>query len=438
MINKILHFNTYFIQLFIMVTPCFSQIIPRLPEMIQNQGYIYDDYIFSDQITSVRLFKSGNEMSYPFINLNDTDMLELQFDHIATLAENFTATFVHCKADWTAAGTFSGDYINGINEFMVTDYSFSSNTTIPYVHYRFAFPDIHFSFLLSGNYAVMVYKDHNRDSLQFTLRFFVSEPLVGITPVIKAATLADLQRSCHEIDFTIQLNGLTVNDVFSDLKVVLQQNWRSDNLITNLKPRYLKGDELIYDFEEENIFAAGNEFRSFDTRSFSTGGDGIDKMIFLDSAWHVRLITADSRSHKRYSFEKDFNGKYIINASNAFDSNTDADYCHVYFTLNASIPYLNSDVYVFGGLSNWNFSNRNKMVYNYEKKMYELRMLLKQGYYNYQLMALNKETLKASFFTIEGSHAGTENDYFIMVYQRNRFPEYDRLVGVAQINSMYR
>ena len=46
------------------------------------------------------------------------------------------------------------------------------------------------------------------------------------------------------------------------------QNYRWDNAITGLKPRFIKDTELNYDFNNgENVFDANNEFRAFDLKS---------------------------------------------------------------------------------------------------------------------------------------------------------------------------
>ena len=52
-----------------------------------------------------------------------------------------------------------------------------------------------------------------------------------------------------------------INNPFGDIYTVITQNNRWDNAIVGLKPVFVKNDELIYDYEEENLFDGGNEYR---------------------------------------------------------------------------------------------------------------------------------------------------------------------------------
>jgi hypothetical protein len=75
------------------------------------------------------------------------------------------------------------------------------------------------------------------------------------------------------------------------------------------------------------------------------------------------------------------------------------------------------------------------MTFNYERKGYELNLLLKQGYYNYMYVLKEPSNPVADETLIEGSHWETENDYTIMVYYRETGSLYDRLIAVNFLNS---
>jgi hypothetical protein len=62
-------------------------------------------------------------------------------------------------------------------------------------------------------------------------------------------------------------------------------------------------------------------------------------------------------------------------------------------------------------------------------------MLLKQGWYNYEYVFLKKGETRGSATLFEGSHYETENDYFVLVYYRNPFERYDRVIGTAAANT---
>ena len=75
------------------------------------------------------------------------------------------------------------------------------------------------------------------------------------------------------------------------------------------------------------------------------------------------------------------------------------------------------------------------MVFNRVTGLYEKTLLLKQGAYNYQYLAVPFGTMKGETAPIEGDYYETVNEYFVKVYCRCHGERYDRLVGVAMIYS---
>ena len=53
------------------------------------------------------------------------------------------------------------------------------------------------------------------------------------------------------------------------------QNRRWDNAIRNLKPNNIHDNVLDYDYDKENVFPGGNEFRYFDIRTTSHNGENV-------------------------------------------------------------------------------------------------------------------------------------------------------------------
>jgi hypothetical protein len=92
-------------------------------------------------------------------------------------------------------------------------------------------------------------------------------------------------------------------------------------------------------------------------------------------------------------------------------------------------------VNVFGALTGWNANKTNEMKWNYETAGYELSLLLKQGYYNFQYVYIPEGAKKADSVNLEGSFYLTENDYQVFAYYRDPSTRYDRLVGFVTINS---
>ena len=220
------------------------------------------------------------------------------------------------------------------------------------------------------------------------------------------------------------------------MTVVVAQNNRWDNAIRNLQPLFIKPSELVYDYTMENVFLSGNEYRGLDLKNIDYLSDRIQKIEYIEPYYHFYLKPDVIRPYKAYIYEEDLNGKYVVQVDNARNKDTDADYVYVYFYLPYKIPIVGAEVYVFGELTSWKCNRKSKMKYNADKRQYELMLLLKQGYYNYEYVIIDEEDGFYDNTYIEGSHFDTENDYVIYVYHKDRSMQYDRLIGVSIVNSL--
>ena len=77
-----------------------------------------------------------------------------------------------------------------------------------------------------------------------------------------------------------------------------------------------------------------------------------------------------------------------------------------------------------------------KMNYNYKRFGYELKLYLKQGYYNYIYVLSNDNKRGGDETIVEGNHWDTENEYSIFVYHRKIGTYYDQLIGYKKFNSI--
>jgi hypothetical protein len=98
-------------------------------------------------------------------------------------------------------------------------------------------------------------------------------------------------------------------------------------------------------------------------------------------------------------------------------------------------PVEDGSIYVFGALTNWQYSNEYKMHYNKNLSQYEITLYLKQGYYNYEYVYLKDNETYCDESYIEGTHYETENEYAIYVYYKPIDSNYDHLVGMKRFRS---
>jgi len=400
------------------------------------QPEIYKDFIYADHIKTVEIFRKGWELSQPIINMNTGDQLEVRFDDMNKNPGNYYYTFVQCNADWTVSDLVDQDYLVGFYENPITNYKFSTNTTVSYIHYSFEFPNQDIRISKSGNYALVVYRDFNKEDIIFTRRFFIYESFVDIIADAKRPMLSKHFETGQEIDIVLNHDGYEIQNPYDEIKLIIIQNMAWDTKNDILKPTYIRNDELVYDYNDENVFKGNSEFRYFDIKSLRYQSEYVRSITYDYQYHHVQLVPGEERHFGKYFFNEDINGKYLVSVQEFPDPEIEADYVMVHFTLPYNVPIVDGELHIYGELTDWHMDARSKMEYNYEKRTYEKSLLLKQGYYNYCYALKEKDIPKPNIAYIEGSHFETENDYFIFVYHRPFHLRYDRLVGIQVVNSV--
>jgi hypothetical protein len=403
---------------------------------LSGQEAFYTDKIYRPNIKSVQLHRTGWDLSYPIIELNSQDRLSLSFDELTDQVGNYSWTLEHCDADWRPSGLATEEYMSGFTQQPVQDYALSFNTYVNYVHFRIDFPNQEVGILLSGNYVIKVFEDSDESKLVLVRRFSVSESLASITGTASRPVLNDYRDDGHQINFKLNLGSLVPDDPYSDIKVTIQQNNRWNMSIRNLKPLFVRGNELDYDHQSENIFKAGNEYRYFDIKSMRYMAEMVREIDYQPPHYHVFLYPDVPRDNGRYFYREDLNGRFYIDVQEGVNRDTEADYVHVHFTLPFEAPLTNGDLYVSGALNNWEYNDINRMVYNFEKKAYELDLLLKQGYYNYEYAFIREGSKFPDATFIEGSYYEAEEDYVIYAYLSTNTSRYDRLIAYQILNSV--
>ena len=390
----------------------------------------YENQIFNNKIKSVVCNKNKLDLSLPIINLSSNDVLTIHFDDLDGDRKDYYYNIIHCNSNWEKSDLIESEYLDGFYTNSISDYEFSFNTVQKYTHYMFEFPNQNVKPKVSGNYIFQIFEENK--NIVLTKRFMVLDNKVVIDSKIRRATLADFRATRHEIDFSINYNNVNIADPYSEITVHIKQNNSEENIITDLHPLFVKNQKLIYDYESENTFLGNNEFRHFDFSSLRYQSDRISEIKF-DSINNVYLFNDHKRTFNQYSIEPDINGNFLIRTQEGWNPNNEADYAYVHFTLEIE-EISNQEIYLLGSFSDWKLDKEFKLLYNKETQKYETRLLLKQGYYNYQY-ALSNNDAKENINFIEGNHYQTRNDYYIYVYYRPVGARYDQLVGYSKSSS---
>jgi hypothetical protein len=419
-------------QIFIII---FTVLLSNFHSLGQKENEIFENKILDTNIFTPLLHIENDPMSNPIIHLGIEEKLQLSFDDFSEDIQDFYYTIVHCNSDWTMSDLMQSEYINGFFENRIEDYEFSFNTLQKYIHYNLVFPEDYLKPLLSGNYIIKVFTNNNPEEVVLIKRFMILDEKINISSNVKRATLIDDREYKQEVDFTISHPNVYISNPYSDIRVVIKQNNREDNSITNLQPLFVKQDQLIYDYESENTFEAGNEFRHFDIKSIRYQSERIKEISSDSNNINIKLFTDISRSFEDFISIPDINGNFLINKQEAWNSETESEYVNVNFSLleNRKISYGN--IYLIGRFTDWKINKNYKLKFNKISRKYECIALLKQGYYNYLYVVQDHTNKNTNLTFIEGSHYQTKNDYYIYVYYREIGKNYEQLIGFKKTSS---
>lgn len=401
----------------------------------QDDSNTYE-FCNSSTVKSIKLHKQGWELADPIIELNSPDKVVLVFDDLAETPGNYSYSISHCDADWNPSSLFLNDYIEGFEVNEIRDYSYSTGTVNSYMHCKLELPNDDVKLKISGNYLIKVFDTYEPENIIFQRRFFVYEPLVDISASIKQPSGGIEHITSQQLNLKVQTKGIRVSDPHNEIKTVVCQNQLSQGCHTKIDPVHFSGNEIDYSKPDGLIFDGGNEFRIFDTKNLRYNGHGVQTIDLIGCDFHVKLNTDNSRSRYRYSYYPDFNGKYVVNLERSTQSHIEADYAWVYFTLQPAMKLeKGKSVYLFGELTGWELSPQYKMDFNPQRNTYELRLLLKQGAYNYRYLVADAANAQVDVAHFEGNYYETENTYTILVYYKPLGSRFDRIVGFQKISS---
>lgn len=387
----------------------------------------------SPNLKTVQFHREGWSFSYPIFRLNSDQSLILTFDEPGTQIKDYYYSLVLCDKDWSEADLMTTDYLNGAPLQQLSDYSFSFNTTFDYIHYRLSVPNNNIQPLRSGNYLLKVFENARMEKPVLVKKFLVVEPNVTIRSAIRNTASSSIRSTHHEIDFEVLHPGFTIRNPVTEVSVTIEQNGRNDQIITDLKPLFFRDGVMDFNYNRETLMEGGNEFRYLDLRSTRFLSERIKELSFMDPFFHATVAIDSPRSAFSYQYRKDINGRYYIEVQEYDNPGIEADYIFTHFSLLPEDPSPFQTIYLIGALTNWQMNQQSQMVYNPNNKRYELTLLLKQGYYNYQYLAV--ENGKTTLGPLEGNFEQTENDYLILVYYKGIEDRYHRLIGAEVINS---
>lgn len=389
------------------------------------------DTALRDDVKSVQLYVEGSELDFPVLTLGTNRRLVLEFDILGTQPEALTWRLLHCDRHWQPDGLEPYEFLNGFAEGTLDNYDFSFTTLTDYVHYSTTLPAAYAEFIHSGNYLVEVTTDNG--TLLLRRRFCVSEQAVKVeATVTRPYDGIDIDRR-QEVDVTVESTDWKIDLNEQWISVWVQQNGRLDNL-RELTFSGFDGNALAYRQRQPNIFHGGNNFRYFDCSNLRTPMYNIVRIEEYGGETFAILRPEEDRSAKHYIAATTLNGGMKVNIWDRNNPRLEADYVWVNFSLPMAQPMLDGTVHIVGALTDWRIDSLSQMDYNPQYRAYTKRLLLKQGYYAYQLLVHSPARRGASATTrLEGDHREAPNRYTVYVYQHSPADRADRLIAVRRV-----
>ena len=401
-------------------------------------GQAVSDSNWDGRVKSVFLTRSDIEMERPFVAMADfgeqNEQLMLRFDLLDAQSHLLRYRIRHCDKDWQPDALEAGEFLSGAAEGEIEGYQSSFNTRQEFVNYYQLLPPPYSTFTASGNYVVEVFPAEHPDSLLLTRRFCVFEQGVDIEASVGKPTGAyGFIQTDQEVAVAMRpRRGSFLPLQAEHYHVVVQQNRRED-LRRTLRPSGYSGNAILYQYGRENVFAGGNHFRYFDLSNLWAAMYHVQRIETEGGRIYAFLQPEEDRSRRVYTQYSSLNGGMKVNIREHSNPQAEADYVWVSFSLPLERPFMDGSVHIVGDLTQWQLNDSSRMEWDARYRTYTKHLLLKQGYYAYQLLFLPAGETEGLTATLEGDHYEMTNSYTVYVYYRAPGGRYDRLVGLKRL-----
>jgi hypothetical protein len=380
-------------------------------------------------IKTITFKGNTNESELPILSLGER--LQLEFDVLNNDEADFYYVIEHYNYDWTPSRLVKSRYLQGFDDQRIVNYENSFNTYQLYSHYSLQIPNNQTRLLVSGNYMMKIFDEDG--TLMFSRKFMVYEDLATVGVAVKRSRDVRYINQKQSVDINIASLNLRFNNPKQTVKVSIIQNNNLKTAITGLKPQYTLGNQLIYKYDTETSFWGGNEYLFFENKNVRGSNVGV-RFFDLKDLYHNYLYTDIVRANRPYTYNPDINGNFLITALDTKNVAIEADYTVIHFSLQYPEMLSDKSIHVYGNFNNYAITDDTKMTFNKDSGVYETRLLLKQGFYNYKYVLVDKNN-DVDEGAISGNFDKTENNYKVLVYYRDLGGLYDKLIGVGEASS---
>ena len=388
--------------------------------------------VYDPQVKSLQAVVNNDWLSPAVMRLGTDDVLHIGFDELSHQYNRYIYKVEHCEADWSPSEElFESNWMEGFNNNPIDTYEHSVNTTFAYTHYSLDIPNSMMRLKMSGNYRLHIYKNGDEEQEVATVDFRVTEQSMPLTLTATTNTDIDTNLSHHQVSVALVHQGFRIVNPEEQIRLVVMQNGREDNLRQNLKPTIIGPGMMEWTHHKGLIFDAGNEYHKFEILDVSHPTMGIETIHWDNDERVFEAAPFINEPRPHYLYDEDADGAFYIRNSDNWENNTTSDYVWVNYRLRS--PQLPEGSIVIDGQWTTDSEPRNyEMTYDDAQQLYTARLLQKQGYYSYQYLWRHADGT-TGILPSEGSFYQTENRYQAFVYFRGIGDSTWRLTAYLQM-----
>ncbi len=399
----------------------------RGPSRLQSPNFVQMDLAAADQeVRTVQLYPTGQEGDLPFIELNGSRTLTLEFDLMAEQGRTLSVYFYHADRVWRRDLSPS-EYLESFQHDTINEYGISSGTQVPYVHYDYRFPNGSIQFLISGNYIVRVTEQGDEEAVLFERAFFITEQSAGLEFVTDRVIIGGQGYPSIQPFAFFQPPPGTQGNVFG-YSVCFVRNGRFDMARCSERPSLMNQPDLEFYLEPEFSFEPEGAPYFLDLSNLRSS-PSIAGADFTQSPYRIRL-EPDFARFGGSGLGGLLTGQTVVSAAvRMTDADIRAEYVLARF---AYVPpdesRMDGAVILTGSFNDWRYDPANRLRWVPENGRYEGELLIKQGLYEYRYVTRDRRVAHS----LRGNTPRSENQYAAMVYYDDVRLSTDRLIAVRQ------
>ncbi|MCX8472915.1 MAG: DUF5103 domain-containing protein [Sediminibacterium sp.] len=393
----------------------------------------YPEEFRDTKVKTAQIITNNIETSIPIYRLNSRDFLSLEFDILSPFQDNLFYAIELRDYNWEPLNESYDYWLNGNFFNFISDFSFSSYSLTPYVHYRINFPNQNCQPLKSGNYLIKVFRETDTANLVFSKKFYVVSENVLVKTEFGVPYNGNLIVSDQKINMQILATNIE-NIIPENLKVDVWQNAVPINKALDIPYQFYVNNTFSYDADRYLVFPGNREFNYIDLRNFKFKSFNVKELTNYKGMPFV-ILQPDLIQLNYLTNPLDLNGFYYIQSTEYINPVLEAAYAYVKFTFAPKNAELlkKQQVFIDGVLSYNGSCQSPQMDYDSASNSFTKILLLKQGFYSYSYYIKNPDN-NQTYFPVNFSD--TENDYYIFVYYKYFDQRHYSLVGNSAINSV--